>query len=731
MLLKYVYDKALAHASYLVGCQRAKTAVIVDPGRDIEQYLELARSEGVTITAVAETHIHADYVSGARELAERVGAKLYLSKEGPAEWQYLFADQYDHQLVGEGDHFMVGNIRFDVMHTPGHTPESISFLLTDVGGNANRPMGIFTGDFVFVGSIGRPDLLEEAAGMAGTAEAGAHDLFHSAQRFKQLPDFLQVWPAHGAGSACGKGLGAVPSSTVGYEKLFNPAMQIDDENAFVQYILADQPEAPKYFAVMKRVNKEGPAILGDPPLPRQLSASDAAANRELGTLLDLTPSPDYARGFVPGSLNIPLSMLAGWAGWLLDYDRPVTLVTSENALAEATRILHKIGVEDIQGYVTRESLQAADLLTGSYPNATPAELESRIDSGDVVLLDVRSQGEWEAGTIPGARHYFLGKLPNRLEELDKSRTYVTQCQSGARSAIAASLLTGAGLDVVNMQGGYSAWTEAGLKTNSSSKDDSTGGCSTGCATELKTTADALPLNTPSSPPTELGSERLEALHRLLDRADDIVRMMDDYERLRNDVPHLAAMSVDIVDERVRKAGEAGIDVEERTRAVLQLLLQFTEENKLAELEKLLTRLPLANQGLEMLENGAPMLAMFVDVFDEWAADLQGKGIDLETSVKQGVQAALWLGQRITQEDLDRLGVLLHSAVLDEHAIEAVGMAGQALARCQQGTCETEKPARAGVWDSIKALRSPEVQRSLAYLLRFATCFGRSLEEKHA
>ena len=242
MLLKYFYDQKLAHASYMVGCQRAKTALIVDPGRDIEPYLEAAANEGLAITAVAETHIHADYVSGAREIAHRVGATLYVSDEGPAEWKYLYLDQYDHQALHDGDHFMIGNIKLEVMHTPGHTPESISFLLTDQGGGADQPMGIFTGDFVFAGSIGRPDLLEEAAGIENTAEPGARDLYRSIERFRQLPDHLQVWPAHGAGSACGKGLGAIPSSTVGYEKLVNPALQYTNESEFVNYILTDQPE---------------------------------------------------------------------------------------------------------------------------------------------------------------------------------------------------------------------------------------------------------------------------------------------------------------------------------------------------------------------------------------------------------------------------------------------------------------------------------------------------------
>ncbi len=326
MLLKYFYDETLAHASYLVGCQRAKVAIVIDPGRDISQYLEMAAREGLKLTAVAETHIHADYVSGARELADQVGAKLYLSDEGPAEWKYLYADQYKHQLVKDGDSFMIGNIKFDVMHTPGHTPESISLILTDQGGGADKPMGIFTGDFVFVGSIGRPDLLEQAAGIANTAEPGARDLFKSVQRFKSLADYLQVWPAHGAGSACGKGLGAIPSSTVGYEKRFNPALQFADEAEFVRYILADQPEAPKYFAVMKRVNKQGPRLLGKDRDPKRLDPSQLQHAIDSGTVVDLSPPAQFAEAHVPGTINLPLGMLASWAGWLIDYQRPTHLI---------------------------------------------------------------------------------------------------------------------------------------------------------------------------------------------------------------------------------------------------------------------------------------------------------------------------------------------------------------------------------------------------------------------
>jgi hydroxyacylglutathione hydrolase len=324
MLLKYFYDQALAHASYLVGCQKSGTAIVVDPGRDIDGYLAVAAQNGMRIVGVAETHIHADYVSGARELADRVGARLYVSDEGPAEWKYEFAGQYDHQMLKDGDRFSVGNVQFETMHTPGHTPESVSFMLTDLGGWADQPMGIFTGDFIFVGSIGRPDLLEEAAGIFGSAKVGAHSLFASVAKFRQLPDYLQIWPAHGAGSACGKGLGAIPSSTVGYEKRFNPALQFDDEEAFVDYILADQPEAPKYFAVMKRVNKVGPKVLGASSSPPVLESDQFPQRHPEAVLIDVASKETFRQGHVPGAINLPMSGLAAWrVGYWITSGRPI------------------------------------------------------------------------------------------------------------------------------------------------------------------------------------------------------------------------------------------------------------------------------------------------------------------------------------------------------------------------------------------------------------------------
>ncbi len=462
MMLKYFYDQSLAHASYMVGCQRAKVAMVVDPGRDIDQYLEMADREGLKLVAVAETHIHADYVSGARELADRVGAKLYLSDEGPADWKYLFAEQYDHQLVRDGDAFMIGNIKFDVLHTPGHTPESLSFVLTDQGGGADEPMGIFTGDFVFVGSIGRPDLLEEAAGLANTADPGARDLYRSTERFKQLPDYLQIWPAHGAGSACGKGLGAIPSSTVGYERRFNPALQFTSEEEFVSYILSDQPEAPKYFAVMKRVNKEGPDIMGKNGLPASQPVSDISSALDSATVIDLSTSSQFATRHVPQTINIPLSMLAGWAGWVVDYSKPAYLIADPNQVPEATRVLRKIGIDNVAGYFDASELHQQGLATESYETGQPAELASRIASSEVQLVDVRSDNEWNSGHIPEAEHRFLGRLLDNLSTIDRDTPIVTQCQSGVRSAIAASILQAAGRKVINLTGGFAAWQNAGL-----------------------------------------------------------------------------------------------------------------------------------------------------------------------------------------------------------------------------------------------------------------------------
>lgn len=467
MLLRYFYDSKLAHASYMVGCQATGEAIVIDPGRDIEPYLAAAQAEGLRLVASTETHIHADFVSGARELAECRGATLYLSDEGDENWKYQYLDPYQHRLVRDGDTFKIGNILFEVRHTPGHTPEHIAFLITDTAG-ANQPMGIFTGDFVFVGDVGRPDLLEKAAGVAGTAEIGARQMFRSLQCFKTLPDFLQVWPAHGAGSACGKALGAVPSSTVGYEKLFNAALSFTDEIAFAQALLDGQPEPPKYFAQMKRLNKLGPPVLGGLPLPEQLPFNRLEALLAAGlTIVDTRPAADFAAGHIPRTINIPHNNdFTTWAGWLLDYDRPFYLLAGTPSVSQVIRDLLYIGLDNATGYFDLSALQAW-LATGrplqSYQVATPTELADRIAAGQVTLIDVRNDHEWQAGHIPQARHLMLGYLPERLAEIPKDKPIVVQCQSGARSAIGASIFQARGVpNVINLAGGLDAWAKAAL-----------------------------------------------------------------------------------------------------------------------------------------------------------------------------------------------------------------------------------------------------------------------------
>ena len=462
MLLKYFYDQALAHASYLVGCQKTGEAIVIDPDRNIEHYLAAAKKEGMRIVGAAETHIHADYVSGSRELAEKAQAKIYVSDEGPDDWKYTYVQQYDHMLLKEGSEFTLGKIKFQVMHTPGHTPESISFVLTDMGGGADRPMGIFTGDFVFVGSLGRPDLLEEAAGQAGTAEPGARDLFKSVGRFKQLPDYLQIWPSHGAGSACGKGLGAIPSSTVGYEKLFNPGLQFDSEDEFVQYILADQPEAPPYFALMKHVNKHGPKVIGDDPLPGRVDPATINSLVQQHQIVDLGASRNFAAGHVEGAINIPEKSIARDAGWFVNYEKPLYLVVSASRLRDTIRVFREIGVDNIVGYFDSDDVAASSLNTESYPYQSPGELVEKIQNHEVLLVDVRRQAEWNEMHIPEAIYSFLGNMFRNATELDQAKPIVFQCRSGARSAVACSIAQSLGVkNVINLDGGILRWTQEG------------------------------------------------------------------------------------------------------------------------------------------------------------------------------------------------------------------------------------------------------------------------------
>ena len=474
MLLKRLYDTTLAQASYLIGCAATGEALVVDPNRDIEQYIEAAEAEGLRISHVTETHIHADFTSGARELAHRTGARLLLSDEGGPDWSYAFARDADAHLMKDGHTFMVGNIRIEARHTPGHTPEHMTFLVTDTPAT-DEPIGAVTGDFVFVGDVGRPDLLERAAGHAGTMEQGARQLFRSLAAFKRLPDYLQIWPGHGAGSACGKALGAVPMSTLGYERIANWAFRIEDEAEFVAAVLAGQPEPPKYFAEMKRINKEGPRLLGGFRRPERLPIDHLVELLATGTLVvDTRRAADFAGGHLPGTISIPLNRsFTTYAGWLIPYDRDFFLVCDhdrEHAIDEAVRDLALIGLDRMGGYLVLDESEldtwrAAGGHLHTIPQMTPAELAGKLRAGVVSVIDVRGRLEWEAGRLPGVPNIPLGYVSDRLDEIPAG-TVVLQCESGARSGIAASVLQARGRrDVVNLAGGYAAWRKAGLPTD--------------------------------------------------------------------------------------------------------------------------------------------------------------------------------------------------------------------------------------------------------------------------
>jgi len=457
MFFKQIYETGLAHASYMIGCQQTGECLVIDAKRDVDTYQEIAKQERLKITHLAETHIHADFLSGTRELAKLTNAPMYLSDEGGKDWQY----EFEHIGVRDGSSFMVGNIKVDVMHTPGHTPEHICFLVTDTPATADVPIMMFTGDFVFVGDVGRPDLLEKAAGIAGTMELGARQMWESLKRFKALPDHIQVHPAHGAGSACGKALGSIPSSTVGYEKLVNWALRSTDEELFVQDLLSGQPEPPKYFATMKRLNKVDRPLLTHVPEIKLIGLADldkALANK--WNVVDTRPKVAFATGHIPGTISIPNNKaFSGWAGWVLNYNDPFVVITSADKSDDVMRRLMRIGLDNVAGalHSVNEWTDAGRELEAT-PQMQIDELQQRYSDEDVVVLDVRPVSDYVLGLIPGSINIHTGLLVDHLDEIPRDKSVVLSCQSGDRSNIGTSILMREGFtNVLNFPGGWSAW----------------------------------------------------------------------------------------------------------------------------------------------------------------------------------------------------------------------------------------------------------------------------------
>lgn len=461
MLLERIYDEDLAQASYFIGCQAKGEAIVIDPRRDLGVYLDLANKNGMKIVAVTETHIHADYLSGTRELAARTGAKMYVSDEGGPDWTYsdAFADAV---RIKDGDQIQLGNITVEAVHTPGHTPEHLSFLVTD-GAQSDKPGFMLTGDFVFVGDLGRPDLLDEAAGFVDTRFQGAKDLYESLRtKFLTLPDYVQVHPAHGSGSACGKALGAIPATTVGYERNFSwwsNYLKNEDEQGFIDELLSGQPDAHAYFGRMKVQNKVGPAVLGEIPDLVEYTSEELISALEDDSVIfvDTRHNSEVHEGTVERSLNIPgVAKAASYGAWVYNPEvenRPLIVLADSREEAEELRDhLLRVGIDTVTGFVT--SLDGLELVV---PKLVKPE---EIDSFErALLLDVRNKTEYTEGHLPDASQLSGGRVLWNLNELPAkdAGTILTYCQSGVRNCVAASALRREGYDVAELDGSYLAW----------------------------------------------------------------------------------------------------------------------------------------------------------------------------------------------------------------------------------------------------------------------------------
>lgn len=451
MYFKQFFDPKLAQYAYMIGCQAAGEAVIIDPMRDIDQYIDAATENKLSIIAAADTHIHADYISGLREFAER-GVKVYASDEGDADWKYEWLinnkrESYNYKLLKDGSSFHIGNIRIEAWHTPGHTSEHLVYNVTDKT-TADEPMGMVTGDFIFVGDVGRPDLLESAAGMRDVMKPAARTLYKSIQEFNGVQDYVQIWPGHGAGSACGKSLSAMPDSTAGYEKRYNlslkAAVSMED---FVNFILEDQPEPPMYFARMKRENKEGPAIIGGIPSPEPVTVAEMA-ERALGkknVIVDTRLERDYLSGHLKGSILATLNKQFNTvAGSFVEEDESIYLIVDKSRLPEAVTDLYRVGLDKIAGFVTPHDLEHYRNQGGKLETLEVLDFKEaikRTDAEDYHLLDVRKRSEFEnEGNIKGAMNIAHTRLLSKLDEIPKDKRIIVHCAAGGRAAVSGALL---------------------------------------------------------------------------------------------------------------------------------------------------------------------------------------------------------------------------------------------------------------------------------------------------
>jgi hydroxyacylglutathione hydrolase len=460
MVIERFYTPGLAHVAYGIADPATRLAAVIDPRRDIDEYVAWATNHGYTIVAVLETHVHADFVSGARELAAATGASVYAGRLGETE--------FAHQPLDDGDVVPIGNLTLQALWTPGHTPEHIAYLLFDPAAG-DAPVALFSGDVLFAGEIGRPDLL---------GEEKLPDLIDQlyetvSERLPRLPDATIVYPGHGAGSPCGKKIGDAAQTTIGQEKRFNYAFQAGTKDVFVHAVVDGMPKPPTYYPTMKRVNKTGPTLLRDLPTGRPLSVDEVAMLQAQGAVvIDARTAAEFDVAHVPGSVAVGLGpSFAIWAGWLAPYDRQVVLVLPDDQSYEQALLeLRRIGIDAVAGYLRGgiDTWIASGRPTASIAEMSVDELALRLSRNGrgLRVLDVRDPSEWAAGHVPGATNVSAGSLAQAVAAPVEGDTPVAViCGTGYRSAVAASLLKQRGVEnVVAVPGGMAAWTEAGLPT---------------------------------------------------------------------------------------------------------------------------------------------------------------------------------------------------------------------------------------------------------------------------
>jgi hydroxyacylglutathione hydrolase len=453
MYFEQFYLGCLAHASYMLGSETE--AVVVDPQRDVDLYLKAAEDHGLTIRHIFETHLHADFVSGHKELAARTGAQIYFGASAGVT--------FPHVPVRDGFELRFGKARIGVLETPGHTLESICLVVTDDEKTA-KPWAVLTGDTLFIGDVGRPDLSEthtpqQLAGLL-------YDSLHT--KLSPLPDVVLVYPAHGAGSLCGRNMRAERSSTIGTERLTNYALQIKSRDEFVKQLTSNLPARPDYFLQDAEINRGGAPALSEMKELKPIAPAELKALLDDGVMaLDIRPGDQFAAGHVPGSINIALSgQFATWAGTILGLSsRPVLIADSQEQLAEARLRLARVGIETERGFLQGgvSAWKHAGFSVAQLQEVTPQDLQQQLSKAKIQLLDVRREPEWMAGHVAGATWWPLDRFRVSPPEVDPNLRLAVHCQSGYRSMIACSLLERAGYNnVVNVSGGFAAWQEARL-----------------------------------------------------------------------------------------------------------------------------------------------------------------------------------------------------------------------------------------------------------------------------